>query len=497
MAKSQKSTIYYFGLALAIVCATAAFLRLSLPAQAAETLMIAQDQYSCYGAFPSCDKINFDDPGEVAGQSFIASSSSFSSVWLNLQSGPFITTSTVTLCKGAVPAGSFATSTAVSCGFPDSSLVLLAPNVVPTQPSGTWFKFALPVVKFLEIGAAYYVTVEPNSVTAGNNYAWSWNAATDPTDIYPEGRQAGQSTTSDLVFRIYSDSENTDWSEYQEVIILDNETIFQDGLAYSFENDKRCLAEHPEIPCDLKWWFSPDSLGVPLYFFYDDGTGQPDGDQGIIASTTPTDWFSYSATTSLPNVGTTSSAYYDYCVMAYSTSTLSTFRSCGIRVAWLADDMIERYIEEQTASATIAAKKTDCLSCTEESGFFGCSLKQAYCYLFIPDAEDVMRIYDLKKKAETGFPLNIFSDLKNSFYQLSASSTATSSGVLAASTTGLYLYWNGTKTAAPILTPEILATGVPTLWSYVNTWLGYALYFILILYLIKRLRQMSSSVDSQ
>jgi len=180
-------------------------------------------------------------------------------------------------------------------------------------------------------------------------------------------------------------------------------------------------------------------------------------------------------------------------MIAIDSVNSATYENCQIPIYWLTDSQIAYEAQEQAASSTIAAQRATCNSCTEESGKVQCGFTKAMCYLYIPDAEDVMRVYKLKQKAEQGFPLNLYYQIKRELADLATTTASSTAEAMTASTTGMYLYLNGVKTSAPLLTPKMLAEWNTSMMTFINLWLGRLIYFVVILYFIKRLRQKSGA----
>lgn len=371
-------------------------------------------------------------------------------------------------------------STSKSCEFGQSSGEACTWEPTPIHVNQGFENYYYLTITFPSALSSFYAGVYGDQETA--------NCASNPG-----GPFAGLlDPYSCFYYDSYYDDTSYDYPDgeaEQTAVVLDAETFFSTELKYKFETDKWCLSEHPEVPCDLKFWFSRPALGQKLYMWYGQN-GQIYADTGIVGSTTPTNFHTLTATVTLESVATTSSFIAEYCAQAIATSTLETYQACNIKVAWLSDNDYAYAAEEMAASSSLAERRAGC-DCTETSGLFACGIQKSMCYLFIPDAEDVMRIYKLKQKARDSFPFNIYTDIQDTFYALSASSSPTSTMISTASTTGIYMYWNGTITNVPFLTPSIVKNGASTLVAYAKTWLGYGIYFVLFFYLFHRLREMS------
>ena len=145
----------------------------------------------------------------VQGQSFVASSSSISSLEFYTNGWASIATGSITICKGIVTDFT-ATTTALGCGFAGNELAIFA-NIKPTNPVSTWLNYKLPVIVKTDIGYPYYFMVEDNM--AG---AYVYQKVTNP---YTSGQEIYKfsATPNDLTFRIYSDFLNSQLVYYSPI----------------------------------------------------------------------------------------------------------------------------------------------------------------------------------------------------------------------------------------------------------------------------------------
>jgi len=303
-----------------IIIGSACLLSLALPAEAAIYEDIVQAVHTNYYAPAATTTVWY-------GQIFTASSTSFLSASLFLDSGgngiSTTSPSELYLCKGDPVAGQNSAYYINNCVMTAASFA-----VYPTYESiggGNYFiNFSLSQSVFTSVGEIYYFMVKPIIVSATN--IWYSDSG---VDNYSAGRMLGAATSSkvDFAFKIYSDG--TIPNSGPDTVVLDKDTIFENELAYSFEHTT-CLLDHPDTACSLKMYYSPPSVNVPTYFFYN-LNDEPDADHGIIATSTPTDDWSYSTRITIPYLESTATSTKQlYCMIAIDSVNSATYENYQI-----------------------------------------------------------------------------------------------------------------------------------------------------------------------
>lgn len=271
----------------------------------------------------------------------------------------------------------------------------------------------------------------------------------------------------------------------QEVIVLDSNTIFEDGLAYNFFK-KNCYLEQA-IDCELEFSYSPDSLGVPIYFTYENF----ENEFGLIATTTPDDPVSFQDSVIIPNPAGTVATGTDfvtgvdisYCVYAISTTTLETYERCGIMITWASDELIDRI----TASTSYAQKSQDCVGTSTDENFMSHSLKIFGCWALYPTPSSMMDLYDMKEKVFTTFPLNIFNDIQDRI-EWHRVNNLLGSSTISTSTHGIYLFFDGqNKSSAKIFGADVIYNGMPTFWTNFRAFLEWFVWVAFVIYCFKKI----------
>jgi len=337
-----------------------------------------------------------------------------------------------------------------------------------------WYQYE---IDFDTIDPAYCISHKTLTDAPNGTYDnWRYFGITGPVSYY---------TWLIPVQTIYYESTSYDYPVQDNTLVtyLDNETIFSNTLDYHFF-EKYCYLEQ-DIPCELEYSYSPVSLGIEINLTYQNY----EDEYGIIATDTPTDSFDYQDSIIVPNpylhfaTSTDESFTAQYCVYSYSTTTLETYQLCGIEINWATDELIERKIAYQG----FATAYDDCIgTSTDETNFMSHSLKIFGCWAIYPSASSLLKLYDLKEQAKSTFPLNIIKDLNNRI-EYHRINNFLGSSTVSTSTHGIYLFFNGTKSNAKIFGADVIAQGIPQLTVQIRQYLEYFVWFIFVMYIIKKI----------